>query len=372
MPEHSEDLISGVLDHRKYETTASSLLEQYSQFQNTIRANSATVILGEREDLENTITQPVRKNRYREDIGTGKNSDNTEPLLIIAAMPAFNEEQYIAKTIVLAKKYVTEVLVVDDGSKDATVEIAKALGAIVVRHPKNQGYGAALRTIFETARSLNADKLVILDADGQHNPDDIPLLLEHLKNGNGIDVVIGSRFLETNGTGIPTYRKAGMKVLDMATLVAGGINVSDTQSGFRAYGKRAINAIHIHDEGMAAGSEILLHIKEHNLKVGEVPIVVRYDLEGTSSQGPVSHGLGVLNQLVKVISYKRPLWFFGLPGLCLTVFGLVVGSWAFSEYYLTSKFPYLLSMVSGLGLIIGLLLITAGLILNSLVEIIKQ
>jgi hypothetical protein len=162
-----------------------------------------------------------------------------------------------------------------------------------------------------------------------------------------------------------------MKVLDMATMAAGGINVSDTQSGFRAYGKRAIEAIHIHNDGMAAGSEILLQVKENNLKVGEVPIVVRYDLGSTSSKGPVAHGLDVLNQLVKVISYRRPIWFFGLPGLCLAIFGVIVGSLAFSEYYLTSKFPYLLSMVSGLALILGLLLITTGLILNSIVQMVK-
>ncbi len=318
----------------------------------------------------NTLAQPVRTVRHQDGIGISAVTPTEEPPLILAAMPAFNEEKYIAKTIVLAKKYVTDVLVVDDGSKDATFEIARALGAIVVRHPKNQGYGAALKSIFETARSLNADQLVILDADGQHNPNDIPNLLEPLNDG--IDVVIGSRFLETSGSGIPTYRKAGMKVLDMATMVAGGINVSDTQSGFRAYGRRAINAIHIHDKGMAAGSEILLHIKENNLKVGEVPIIARYDLEGTSSQGPVSHGLGVLNQLVKVISYRKPMWFFGLPGLALAIFGLFMGSWAFSEYYITSKFPYLLSMVSGLALIIGLLLITSGLILNSIIILIRE
>jgi glycosyltransferase involved in cell wall biosynthesis len=368
--EHSKDLISGIPDHKKYETTASSLLGQYSQFQSTIQANSATVILGERDEGMNALPQTVRTIRHNRGIGISAAFPTEEPQLILAAMPAFNEEKYIAKTIVLAKKYVTDVLVVDDGSKDATVEIARALGAIVVRHPKNQGYGAALKSIFDTARSLNADQLVILDADGQHNPNDIPNLLEPLKDG--IDVVIGSRFLETNGSGIPTYRKAGMKVLDMATMVAGGINVSDTQSGFRAYGKRAIDAIQIHDEGMAAGSEILLRIKENDLKVGEVPIVVRYDLGDTSSQGPVSHGLGVLNQLVKVISYKKPMWFFGLPGAALAIFGLIIGSWAFSEYYATSKFPYLPSMVSGLALIIGLLLITSGLILNSLVTIIQS
>jgi glycosyltransferase involved in cell wall biosynthesis len=339
-----------------------------------MQANSATGVVAERKEektasKENdsrpaTVTKPTKSGEIQD------SPVQTQPdSLILVAMPAFNEEKYIAKTIVLAQKYATEILVVDDGSTDTTADIAKALGAIVIRHSVNKGYGGALHTIFDSARELNADILVIIDADGQHNPDDIPKLIEGLNEG--VDVVIGSRFLDTNGSGIPTYRKAGMKVLDIATMAAGGINVSDTQSGFRAYGKRAIEAIHVNNHGMAAGSEILLRIKENDLKIGEIPIVVRYDLEDTSSKGPVSHGLEVLNQMVKVISYRKPMWFFGLPGVALTIFGIIMGSWAFSEYYITSKFPYLLSMVCGLSLIIGLLLITSGLILNSLVAIIK-
>jgi len=90
--------------------------------------------------------------------------------MIIAAMPAHNEDERIAKVVLGAKKHVDKVVVVDDGSTDATVEIAEALGALVVRHEENRGYGAALRTCFETARELDADMMVILDSDGQHDP----------------------------------------------------------------------------------------------------------------------------------------------------------------------------------------------------------
>ena len=92
----------------------------------------------------------------------------------LVAMPAHNEDERIAKVVLGAKKHVDKVVVVDDGSTDSTAEIAEALGALVVRHKENRGYGAAIRTCFETAKELNADIMVILDSDGQHDPSYIP------------------------------------------------------------------------------------------------------------------------------------------------------------------------------------------------------
>ena len=175
--------------------------------------------------------------------------------ITIAAMPAYNEAHVIAEVIKGCKNYVDRVVVVDDGSTDNTVDIAESLGAYVVRHENNIGYGAALKNCFEAARHLGANAMVIIDSDGQHDPSEIPKLLEPLKNG--FDLVIGSRFVNGNGKNVPIYRKFGMKVLDVATYVAGGLNVTDSQSGFRAYGKRAIENIHLYDTDMSAGSEIL-------------------------------------------------------------------------------------------------------------------
>jgi len=286
----------------------------------------------------------------------------------IAAMPAYNEEQYIAKTIVGAYRYVDLVLVIDDGSSDATVEIAQALGALVIRHRTNLGYGGALRTIFSVSRTLGAGALVILDSDGQHSPDDIPALLNGLEEGS--DVVIGSRFLDGSKGDIPAYRKVGMKVLDTATQFAGGdLKVSDSQSGFRAYGRRAIEAVHVTGEGMSAGSEILIQAADAGLAISEVPITVRYDIEGTSSENPVSHGVGVLMNIVRLISLRRPLVFFGIPGVLFTGIGLVAELYAFSEFYRAGQFHYIVFMGGIFSLMLGLLLATSGLILYSLVEI---
>jgi len=293
------------------------------------------------------------------------------PLKVLAAMPAFNEEKFIAKTILVAQQFVDCVLVVDDGSTDTTVEISKKMGALVIRHQKNSGYGAALRTIFEKAKELDIDALVIFDSDGQHDPKDIQTLLDRLGKGD-VDVIIGSRFVHQNHQKIPGYRIFGMKILDHATKIAGAKNTTDSQSGFRAYNKKAVKAIHISKEGMSAGSEILIQIAENKLKVAEIPINVRYDIEETSSQNPIKHGLLVLYNIIGLISYRRPLPAFGIPGFVFVIIGFFFGSWAITEYYATTTFPFVLSMISGVFVMMGLLLIIAALILNYLVLFVTE
>jgi glycosyltransferase involved in cell wall biosynthesis len=289
---------------------------------------------------------------------------------VIAALPAFNEETFLAKNIPLIKSYVDMVIIVDDGSTDATANISQQMGAYVVKHPENRGYGSALQTIFSTARELNVDALVIMDADGQHNPADIEKVLEPLLQG--ADVVNGSRFMDKTTNTIPHYRKVGMKVLDTATTTAGVKKGTDTQSGFRAYGKKAISAISLSGQGMSAGSEILIQISNKKLRLVEVPINVRYDIQDTSTQNPLSHGVSVLYDIIILISCLRPLPAFGIPGLILVFLGIGAGYMAFSEYYLTSKFPFGLSMMSEMLLILGLLMGVSALILNAVIVIVKE
>jgi glycosyltransferase involved in cell wall biosynthesis len=325
---------------------------------------------------QNLIKHFLSKNLILQEVGiTGRSGtlkkfrwDNSAT--IIAALPAYNEETSLAKIIPTLQSYVDLVIVIDDGSTDATSTISQQLGAYVITHPENRGYGAALQTIFSTAREFNADALVIMDADGQHNPQDVEKVLEPLLDG--ADVVIGSRFLDTTKNTIPKYRQVGMKVLDTATTAAGVETGIDTQSGFRAYGKKAINSINISGTGMSAGSEILIQIKDKNLNIAEVPIHVRYDIEDTSSQNPVAHGVLVLYKLIKMISYRRPLPVFGIPGFVLVIIGFFFGSWAITEYYSTAKFPFVLSMIGGVFVLTGLLLMITALILNYLVEFVEK
>lgn len=152
---------------------------------------------------------------------------------VFACLPAFNEENHIAGVLVRIKNYVDTILVCDDGSTDLTKEIAESLGAIVISHEENLGYGSALRTLFHSAIELDADIIVTIDSDSQHAPSEIPKLVNKLIESN-LDIVIGSRFLDDSQETIPTWRKTGIQVINAFS----GVNVSDTQSGFRVYKKR--------------------------------------------------------------------------------------------------------------------------------------
>jgi glycosyltransferase involved in cell wall biosynthesis len=290
--------------------------------------------------------------------------------LTIAAMPAYNEERSIARMVQGAKKHVDRVVVVDDGSSDRTAEIAESAGAYVVIHEQNGGYGAALQTCFEVARELGADKMVIIDSDGQHDPDEIPKLLMPLNRG--VDLVIGSRFCNGNGQNIPAYRKVGMKVLDVATNFAGGINVTDSQSGFRAYGRRAIDSIRIDGEGMSAGSEILLQARDNKLKVEEVEIHCSYDVERASTENPVSHGVRVLLILLQDMEIRRPLYYFTLPGMLLATVGIGIGLELLRVFYHGGQLSFGMTLLMILLTLVGSFMAFTGIILHSISRLIDQ
>ena len=254
--------------------------------------------------------------------------------MIIAGIPAYNEEKTIAKVILLAQKHVDAVVVCDDGSQDLTADIAQKLGAIVIKHEKNMGYGVAIRTLFEKARVLDADMLLTLDADGQHNAREIPKLIQPILE-NKTDIVIGSRFLQQN-SGMPLYRRFGIKVL---TKMTNGSRqkgtLTDAQCGFRAYNRKAIESLVLDDEGMGVSAEILLKARAHGLVVTEVPVEVQYkDLE-TSTHNPLKHGLGVISTIIKLVVEERPLIYLGIPGAALLSLGMFFGLWTLQLYYIT-------------------------------------
>ena len=292
-----------------------------------------------------------------------RNTNPEHKLTVMAALPAYNEERMIGVIVDAVKPFVDSVIVVDDGSKDKTVETAENAGAMVFRHVDNKGYGGALQTIFKVAKKYKPDVLIILDSDGQHDPKDIPRFIKKIKEG--YDLVIGSRFLaKETMEKIPAYRRAGMKVLDTATeLSLSGARVSDTQCGYRAYTKDAYTVVNISGAGMSAGSEILMQIAERKLPIGEISIEVRYDLEDTSSQNPVKHGLSVLSNLIRFVTIKRPLLIFG--SMCFVIFliGIGLSIWAAVLHSTNGSFPIVLTLASFMIVIIGLLLITCGIIL---------
>ncbi|MBC7085700.1 MAG: glycosyltransferase family 2 protein [Methanomethylovorans sp.] len=289
----------------------------------------------------------------------------------IAAIPAYNEEKFIGKVVAGCKPYVDEVVVVNDGSIDATAMIATACGATVIYHEENMGYGAAIRTCFDTAKKMKATAMVILDADGQHDPLDIKQVLEPILNDEA-DICIGSRFLCSKKAEIPFYRKIGMKILDFATNHGSDIKITDTQSGFRAYSANAINKIKIDSKSMAAGSEILLQVKECNLRIKEVPIICRYDIKDTSTHNPLFHGMEVLASVIREIEYKHPLFYIGVPGLLLFCAGLISAGLVLNSYNKQGYVPFGPAILMIMLFVVGLLAIFSALNLHALTQLLHK
>lgn len=237
-------------------------------------------------------------------------------MIRVACIPAFNEEKTIGKVVTGTLPFVDRVIVCDDGSRDMTAAIAERLGATVIRHDQNMGKGEAFRSLFSASRDVGADVMITLDGDDQHDPADIPKLIDPISKGYA-DVVIGARFHEDN-KGIPSYRKVGNRLLNAVTI--GG--VSDTQSGFRAYNKNAIETLRPSESGMGVDSEILMDASRKGLKVMEVPVSVRYGIGKTSTHNPIYHTMDVLTSAIKLTSIRHPMTFYGIPGAIITIFGL--------------------------------------------------
>jgi GTP:adenosylcobinamide-phosphate guanylyltransferase len=289
---------------------------------------------------------------------------------IIACIPAYNEEKTIAKVVLKTKKYVDKVIVCDDGSTDMTAEIAEAIGAKVIRHERNKGYGAALASLFKAAREENASAMIILDADLQHNPDDIPKLLSSIIKGEA-DIVIGSRFLNGKGK-LPKYRSLGIKVITELTKRVSYKDITDAQSGFRAYSGKAIYSITPSEQGMGISTEILLKAKEQGLRIKEIPIEIKYNVERPSTQNPILHGLDVIFTTLKQLSIRHPLLFYGIPGLILLLISLISALMMIHLFNTTRYFSLPLALVTtGFG-IAGILFCSTALIIWILVSLIVE
>ena len=216
---------------------------------------------------------------------------------VIAGIPAYNQENNIGEVIRKASKYVDEVIVADDGSVDNTAQVAEAAGAIVIKSEFNQGAGQATKTCFRVAKERDADVLVTLDSDGQHNAEEIPRILEPVIE-RGADIVIGSRFLDDN-CNIPRYRRFGINVITSLFNIASKVKVSDSQSCYRAYSKRAIDSLNITELGFAFSIELLVQARRRGLTISEVPISCIYH-SASHTRNPVVHGVEVAFSVVRL------------------------------------------------------------------------
>jgi len=240
---------------------------------------------------------------------------------VLACIPAYDEEKTIAKVVLRTRRHVDSVVVCDDGSRDLTGEIAEALGAEVIRHKENMGKGAALKTLFKRARELRADVVVTLDSDGQHDPDEVPQLVQPVLDG-AAEIVNGSRFLRR--TDMPKHRVIGNKTLNLLTNAASNQKLTDTQSGFRAYSNKALKLLKITESGIGVDSQILMDASAKGLRIVEVPVAASYQ-DARSTYNPISHLGMVMDSIIRRIIKDNPVLYLGVPGFISIIAGLLAG-----------------------------------------------
>lgn len=217
---------------------------------------------------------------------------------MLIALPAYNESSVITNVIesLRAEEY-SNIVVIDDGSMDNTAQVVRSLGVPLVRLPINRGVGAAFRAAIQYAQYHNAENLVLMDADGQHYPEDIKGLFYTLQNSNA-DIIIGSRFLDSNYEHIPFIRRVYNKIANWITYL-GERNVTDSQSGFRILNQNAIQNLDLECDDYAVCSEMIWKAKRQGLQLKEAPIRVRYTEYSLSKGQNLWKGVKTMVSLVR-------------------------------------------------------------------------
>lgn len=288
--------------------------------------------------------------------------------MIIAGIPAYNEEKTIAKVVLLVQKQVDAIVVCDDGSEDLTADIAQSLGATVIRHGKNLGYGAAIQSLFRKAMEKDADVIITLDADGQHYPEEIPRLTQPILDGEA-DIVIGSRFLGEHNN-VPAYRRFGIKLI--TKLSNRSRNFSDSQCGFRAYSKKALENLNLNENGMGISAEILLETVKRGLRVVEVPVYVRYKGLDTSTHNSLRHGTNVMMSIVRMVVEERPLFYLGVPGAVFLLMGIFFGMWMLQIFTVSGSIATGVALASIAFTLLGLFTIFTAITLYAILRLTQK
>lgn len=283
--------------------------------------------------------------------------------LIVAIIPAYNEEKYIGSVVLKALQYVHHVIVVDDGSADQTAEVAGLAGAIVVRHMVNRGKGVALNTGFSKAQELFLPNVVVtMDGDWQHMPEELPLVMGPILNDTA-DLVIGSRYLEKTSH-VPIQRVLGHWGFTSLVNALSGTPLTDSQSGFRAFSLPAITALIFSSKGFSVESEMQFLARDYRFRVTEVPITIRY--EDKPKRSVIVHGLKVLNGVLALIGQHRPFLFFAIPGFLLLSLGALIGLWVIHTYTVNQELAIGTALLAILFCMIGCLSLFTAIILHSL------
>lgn len=226
----------------------------------------------------------------------------------LIVMPAHNEEEALSATLVEVQQKLPEatILVVNDGSTDNTSDVARAGGALVLDLPFNLGVGGAMRLGFKYAAANSFEAMVQLDADGQHDPANVPALIESLRNA---DVVIGARFAGVGDYAVRGPRKWAMKALSSVISTLLGTKLADTTSGFKAHGPAAINLFKDDFPAEYLGDTIEALIIGHRaeLKFAQVPVAMRERLAGEPSQNGITSAIYLVRAfLALMLAFIRP------------------------------------------------------------------
>ena len=289
---------------------------------------------------------------------------------IIIGIPAFNEEKNIASIITKLMNITDSIIVCNDGSSDLTSKIAEKMGAVVINHEKNLGYGGAIRSIFLKAKELDGDILVTFDADGQHRIEDIENVTTPIINQEA-ELVIGSRFLDDSEKEVPQYRKVGIKVITKITNASIKEKLTDSQSGFRAYSKKVVEELNPSELGMGISTEILIKASSKNFKIVEVPIKILYSGD-TSTHNPISHGSSVILSTIKYTSIEHPLKFYGIPSVIFFIVGLSFTYLSAQYYAEIGRLNTNLTIVAAGTILIAVVLLITSILLYSLVSVVRE
>ncbi len=247
-------------------------------------------------------------------------------------------------------------------------DIAAMAGAEVIKLQENRGKANAVMRGLARIKNQNYDVVVLIDADGQHNSDEIVKIVQPVLDGEA-DLVIGSRFI-ANTHQIPMYRQIGQRVLNKATSIGARKKVTDTQSGFRALNTNAMQNMDFTSDGYGLESSMIVHFASRGLKIKEVPISVSYDVPHKHKKHPVTMGFGLMNHVITLVSLKRPLMYIGVPGVTVGILGLMLGFACINGAYLFGWSWIFESILAGFMTTMGAILAISSLTLNSIAHII--
>jgi len=282
---------------------------------------------------------------------------------ITVVIPAFNEEISIGSIVLKTKKYSDQIIVIDDGSVDKTAMIAKLAGAKIIRHHKNMGKGEALKTGFNVASQNGTEIIVTINADGQHDPDEIPNVIAPILSKEA-DMVIGSRYLNGNN-------RAGQIFLDRLTNINSRIKIADTQSGFRAFSVNALKLFHFRKNGFSIESEMLAEVARTGLKIKEVDIGVRYVVD-CSTQNSLYHRVNLLVDILQEMEFRNPSNYIIVPGLIFGTIGLGMGLNYLQVFYQGGSLHFRPILMMILMTLVGLFMAFSGVILHYMSKMIER